>query len=228
MAGAFVLGATGLCGLQMLKFAEKSHLYDRITTISRRLPDAPNAKLNAILESDLDKWPEIIASESKGCKTFYSGFGTTRGAAGSQENYYRLDYGVVYDAAKAAKAAGVETFVFVTAAFSNANSRFSYIRTKGQLEDDIIALKFPRTIILRPGMLLGKRDSSRSYLEHFLINVLKYTHGNVLSNLTFPAYGEEIGQIAVNLASEPLPQNSGEPIVKIVGAKEITQLASRL
>lgn len=227
-AGAFILGSTGLCGYQMLRFAEKSLLFDKISTVGRKLPDFKSEKVHLIQEADSDKWPEIIEKEAKGYSTFFSGLGSTIGAAGSAENFERIDYGINYAAAKAAKKAGVQTFVLISAPLSNANSRFLYIRTKGKLEDDIIALKFARTIILRPGILLGEREKFRSITESIIVGISKYTHGNFLSALTVPAYGEEMGQIAVNLALEPIPQSQTEPIVNIISAKQITNLAKKL
>lgn len=38
---------------------------------------------------------------------------------------------------------------------------FPYTKMKGKLEDAIIALKFKRTVILRPALLVGERQESR-------------------------------------------------------------------
>ncbi|KAK6458288.1 protein FMP52-1, mitochondrial [Scheffersomyces xylosifermentans] len=224
---AFILGSTGLVGLQILKYADKSTVYEKITTVSRRIPSVASSKINSIEEADSEKWFDIIEKEAKDAKTFYSAFGTTRANAGSAENFRKIDYGINYEAAKAAKRAGVETFVLISTVGANAKSWLLYLQVKGQLENDIIDLKFPRTIILRPGPLLGAREKPKGLLNDIMVGVMKYTHGNFLSFISNPIYGEEVAQIAVILASEGFTKGP-EPLVKIVEASELTKLYGQL
>lgn len=218
----FILGSTGLVGLQILKYAEQSALIDKIVTVSRRVPSITSPKIRAIEETDTDKWPEVIENETD-TKVFFSGFGTTRSAAGGAENFKKIDYGVNYAAAKAAKKAGVETFVLISSVGANPNSLFFYLKVKGQLENDIIDLGFPRTIILRPGVLLGDRDKPKNFLNNASAGVAKFFHQSKLAGLlSHPVYGSEVAQVAVQLAVEP-PSKTNE--VKIVESGEICALA---
>lgn len=226
--GAFVLGSTGMCGLQMLKAVEKSASFDKVVTIGRRPPSLESPKLKAIVEKDSEKWGEIVEKEAKGFKVLMSGLSTTRGAAGSDEGFYNIDYTLNYAAAKAAKNAGVETYVLISGSFADANSRFLYIKTKGKLEDDVRALKFKRTIIFRPGLILGDREKKKSAGEEFIVSILKYTYGNFLSNITNPIYAKHIGEIATTLALEPIPEDQTEPTVRIIGARELSALGKAL
>ena len=41
------------------------------------------------------------------------------------------------------------------------NPSFFYIRTKGEVERDILALNFEHTHLFRPSMLLGHREENR-------------------------------------------------------------------
>jgi uncharacterized protein YbjT (DUF2867 family) len=67
----------------------------------------------------------------------------------------------VLDFAIAAKAAGVPQFVVVTAVGANNRSSVFYSRVKGEVEQDLKALKFARLDIIRPGLLMGDRQENR-------------------------------------------------------------------
>lgn len=92
---------------------------------------------------------------------FFSGLGTTRGAAGSVEKQRKIDYDLNLSLAKAAKASGVKVYVLVSSGSANANSMFAYVKMKGELEDSVKALNFEHTVILRPGLLVGNREETR-------------------------------------------------------------------
>jgi uncharacterized protein YbjT (DUF2867 family) len=73
----------------------------------------------------------------------------------------KIDYDLNLDLAKAAKEAGVDTYVLISAGSANSQSSFAYVKMKGQLEDDVKALGFKHTVIVRPGLILGGRQDSR-------------------------------------------------------------------
>ncbi|GMF63443.1 unnamed protein product [[Candida] boidinii] len=105
-----ILGSTGLCGSNFLRLvSEKSSDFAKIVTLSRRKPEInseTNKQVTTILESNSDNWPAEFAKldlPENGDGIYFSGFGTTRKAAGSAENFKKIDYGVNYDCAKAAK-----------------------------------------------------------------------------------------------------------------------------
>lgn len=92
---------------------------------------------------------------------FLSGLGTTKKDAGGLENQRKIDYQLNFDLAKAAKDAGVKTYVLISSTGADSKSWFPYTQMKGQLEDDVIALGFERTVISRPGLIVGDRESKR-------------------------------------------------------------------
>ena len=51
--------------------------------------------------------------------------------------------------------------MLVSSAGADPSSRIFYSRMKGELEDDVVALGFPRTRVLRPGLLDGNRQEHR-------------------------------------------------------------------
>lgn len=63
--------------------------------------------------------------------------------------------------AKAAKEAGTKVYVLISAVTADTSSMFAYTKMKGQIEEDIKAVDFDHTVILRPGLIGGKREESR-------------------------------------------------------------------
>ena len=219
-----IFGTTGLCGKAFLASAEKSNYFSSITSVTRRPINANNVKVKEIVEKDVDKYLTIISEEKP--SVVFSGLATTRSAAGSAKAFVDIDHGVNLKIAEAAKAAGVNTFVIVSSIGASPLSHFLYLKTKGRIEEDIIALKFPRTIILRPGPLLGAREGSKGLLNDMSAAVFKYFHGTFLgNNVFFATKGSDVGEAAVKLILAPQEETS-KPIVKIVGGTELLSLAA--
>lgn len=222
---AFLLGCTGLVGKEILKDLNASKSVEHIWTVSRRLPEIVSEKLTPLVVEDPIQWPEVISNHP--VSTFFSAFGTTRAAAGSAQRFIDIDYGYNYDAAKLAKAAGALTFVLVSAIGANANSWILYSRTKGKLEDDIMALGFERLIILRPGVLLGDRLERKGFGDGFAASLGKKVHGTIFSFIVQPVYATDIARVAVAAALEPIPKNSNKS-VRIINTSEINEWAQKL
>ncbi|KAJ4342837.1 Protein fmp52, mitochondrial [Ascochyta clinopodiicola] len=162
MATAALAGSTGLVGSNILSQLLAHSSFSSIYAYARR--DLPNptatSKLNPLTSTDTSTWVNLFPRESKP-KIFFSGLGTTKAQAGSFEAQRKIDYDLNLDLAKAAKEAGVDTYVLISAGSANAQSSFAYVKMKGQLEDDVKALGFKHTVIVRPGLILGGRDDSR-------------------------------------------------------------------
>jgi uncharacterized protein YbjT (DUF2867 family) len=80
------------------------------------------------------------------------------------------DYPVL--AAKIAKEKGAKSVFVVTAVGANVKLGISYVKTKGEIERDIIALDFKHTHIFRPSMIMGKRKENRP-LEKIIMKIWK-------------------------------------------------------
>jgi uncharacterized protein YbjT (DUF2867 family) len=73
-----------------------------------------------------------------------------------------VDYILPLVFAKAAHAAGAETFALVSAIGAAPNSRFYYARSKGEVERDIQQIGFSSLTICRPSIIAGERSETRS------------------------------------------------------------------
>jgi uncharacterized protein YbjT (DUF2867 family) len=72
----------------------------------------------------------------------------------SAEEFTRIDKDAVLDFATACKQAGVRHFQLLSSVGVSADSRSFYLRSKGELQDALIALDFERLSIFQPSMIL--------------------------------------------------------------------------
>ncbi len=72
----------------------------------------------------------------------------------SKEDFVRIDKDAVLAFATACREAGVEHFELLSSVGVGAQSRSFYLRTKGELEDGLRALAFPRLSLFHPSMIL--------------------------------------------------------------------------
>ena len=116
MATTAVFGSTGLVGSHILSTLLAVDTFAAVQTISRRAPKSEGAKLQATIEPDTAQWVAKLAALSPTPTTVFSALGTTRAQAGGVQNQWKIDHDLNVEIAKAAKAAGTQTFVFVSSA----------------------------------------------------------------------------------------------------------------
>lgn len=159
-----LVGATGMVGMEMIEQAI-SRDDIRIVGVSRREVALPPGARMEMLLTDPANWGDAIAAS--GAKVLVCALGTTRAKAGGDEAAFRaVDYDLVLQCAKAAKAAGLDHMVLVSSAGADIASNNLYLRTKGEIEDALAKLHFRRLDILRPGLIRGPRQERRP-LEKF-------------------------------------------------------------
>ncbi|KAH7028071.1 uncharacterized protein B0I36DRAFT_375660 [Microdochium trichocladiopsis] len=145
----------------------------------------PAGKMTAVIEDNSDgeeadsgsgsgdgpgkggKWAaklaEIATGEGKAggrLDVVMSALGTTRNNPGGLKGQWKIDHDLNIELAKAAKAAGVKTYLFVSSAGTRGYiaSMIPYSKMKVGVEDAIRDLGFEQAIILRPAAILGARD----------------------------------------------------------------------
>lgn len=87
--------------------------------------------------------------------------GTTIKKAGSRDAFCRVDFTYPYEIAQMAARHAVQQFLIVTAMGANSGSSIFYNRVKGEVEAALAKLPFRGLQILRPSLLLGKRQEFR-------------------------------------------------------------------
>ena len=151
-----IAGATGLVGQAVMR-AAGDRSYETIA-IGRR----SSALASHNIDVDFLRLPDLPAADVAICT-----LGTTIKKAGSKRAFKAVDYDAVMAFANAAKAAGIEHFIVVTAVGTNADSKVFYSSVKGLVERDLEALGFYRLDIVQPGLLIGERAEKR-FVEEIL------------------------------------------------------------
>ncbi len=155
---AVVLGASGLVGGFCLRALVDDADYTRVLTFGRReLPPLTRAKVSQRV-ADLGS---LSAEDFRGAQDVFSALGTTIRKAGSQESFRKIDFELPLRAAEEALKAGAEQFVVVSSVGADPQSKNFYLRTNGELEQELAKLPFRAVHILRPSLLIGKRQEFR-------------------------------------------------------------------
>jgi uncharacterized protein YbjT (DUF2867 family) len=155
---ALLAGASGLTGGCTLDALLAAPDVSRVIAITRRPLGREHPRLaNRIVQF------ERLETQLKGaaCDVALCCLGTTLRKAGSQQRFRAVDVDCVVAFARAARAAGAKRFVVVSSAGADPQSRNFYLRTKGDMEQQLEALGFESLDILQPGLLLAWRSEMR-------------------------------------------------------------------
>lgn len=158
MKSAILFGASGLVGSSLLDQLLDHPAYDKIIIVVRKPLPIKHPKL-LMLIGDYASLPDL-KDQIRADEVFIT-LGATKKKTPDQNEYYRVDHDYPVLAARIAKENGARSVLLVSAIGANANSKIFYVRTKGEVEADIIALGFEHTYIFRPSMLVGERKESR-------------------------------------------------------------------
>ncbi|MFN6935407.1 MAG: NAD(P)H-binding protein [Tsuneonella sp.] len=150
-----LVGSTGLIGGEIMQLSVGREDV-RLVAIARREAPLPTGARMEMFVAEPAKWGEVF--EAIRPTAVICALGTTWKKSGRDEASFRaVDHDLVIDTARAAKAQGVERFVTVSSAGADAMSKNRYLRTKGEVERELAAIRFKRLDVLRPGLLKGKR-----------------------------------------------------------------------
>lgn len=156
---AVVLGASGLVGGFCLKALVDDADYTRVLTFGRR--ELPAQMTRAKVTQRVADLSSLSVEDFRGAQDVFSALGTTIRKAGSQAAFRQVDLELPLRAAQEALKAGAEQFVVVSSVGADPTSKNFYLRTKGELEQELAKLPFRAIHILRPSLLIGKRQEFR-------------------------------------------------------------------
>jgi len=153
---AWLAGATGLIGRELLALLLASDRYGAVHVLLRRaVRDLPADRKLVAHEVDFDALPATLPAADDA----YIALGTTIKVAGSQAAFRKVDFDCVVNVARAARSAGATRLAVVSALGADPNSRVFYNRVKGDMQAAVAALGFETIVIAQPSLLIGNREA---------------------------------------------------------------------
>ena len=158
MKTALLFGASGLVGGHLLDQLISNNNYSKIKVFVRSVPEIIDPKIE-IIETDFNNL-ENHKEDIKGDDSFYC-IGTTKQNSSDKNEYKRVELEIPKQIAQIAKANSVNSFVFVSSGYADPKSSGDYLKFKGEVEEELKRLNFPKLGIMRPSFLLGDRKEKR-------------------------------------------------------------------
>ena len=158
MKTAIIFGSSGLIGNELFKTILLNNSYSKIKIFVRTIPKVNNPKVE-IIKTDfrnLEKYKDKINGDD--C---YFCIGTTKKDTPDKDEYRRIEYDLPIRIASIAKANSINSFFYVSSIGANPNASSNYLKNKGQVEEEIKNLNFPKLAIIRPSLLVGNRKTFR-------------------------------------------------------------------
>ena len=185
-----------------------------VTSVTRKSLGLNNPKLKEIILSDfstlLDHKDELRGD------IYFCTLGTTIKAAGSQENFKKVDYNAIVNFGKVAEYNQAKSLTVVSASMANAKSSIFYNKIKGETEQALMSMNLNRLILLRPGLLIGERSEKRTG-EEFAIKIM-----NILSPILPVKIEKRMATKIEALAARMLKEGQNPASkIKIITAEDI-------
>ena len=158
MTTAWVAGASGLVGGELLRLLLADAAYEKVVSVGRRTIAATSPKLTQVKVdfADVSTFESLPSADVAFCC-----LGTTLKKAGSRDAFRAIDHDAVITFARAAHEAGAKVLVHVSSLGADRRSRAFYASVKGEVEEALTGLGFESVYALRPSILDGDRAESR-------------------------------------------------------------------
>lgn len=154
-----IVGATGLVGSELLQQCCYDVTTKNVYILSRRNLEFSNPKI-IVHQFDFEDFDSLSELLSK-IDVIYCCIGTTMKKAGSKEAFRKVDFEIPIGIAKIAIKCGVKRFIAISSIGADANSSNFYLKTKGDMEEEILKMSFMKVGLLRPSFLTGARNEVR-------------------------------------------------------------------
>jgi uncharacterized protein YbjT (DUF2867 family) len=214
-----LFGATGMVGQGVLRECLLAQDVESVLAVGRGSTGQQHQKLREILRADLHEYAGLEA-ELTGYDACFFCLGVT--SAGMSEAAYRritVDIAAAAGRSLAARNPGM-TFVFVSGAGTDPNSRTMWARVKGEAENAVLALPIKAAYVFRPAFIRAMHGiTSRTLMYRLLYPVLAPLFP--LLKAFFPQYvltTEQIGRAMLNAVRKGAPK-------RILESQDIAALA---
>ena len=205
MKTALLFGSSGLVGGHLLNQLIKDTNYSKIKLFVRSDAEISDSKVE-IIKTDFNSLKNH-KEDIKGDDCFFC-IGTTKKNSPDKDDYKRVELEIPKEVAQIAKSNLVNSFIFVSALYANPKSSGEYIRFKGQVEEELKELNFPKLVILRPSFLIGDRKEKR-VSEIIGIFIFKLLSPLLLGPLkkTKPIHSKTVAKAMIAVIQNDIQQN---------------------
>ena len=167
MYNCVIFGATGAIGREFTEILSNSKKWSKIYIITRRqIPKFENLQTDKRFHFltqqnilDLEPLKTLLKTQKVQIDGIYNFLGT-RTKTG-KANFIKIDKTYVIQSFQFAQYLKAKHFLHVTSKGSNANSCFLYMKTKGEVENELKKMDFGNISILKPGALLNRDNDER-------------------------------------------------------------------
>ena len=218
MKTALVFGSSGLVGGHLLNQLIENDNYNKIKIFVRSEPKNHNPKIE-IIKTDFNNL-ENHKEDIKGDDCFFC-IGTTKQNSPDKNEYRRVELDIPKKIAQIAKSNSVKSFVFVSSGYADPKSSGDYLKFKGEVEEELKRLNFPKLGIMRPSFLLGDRKEKRvgEKIGIFVFKLLSPLFLGPLKKMK-PIHSETVAKAMIKIANENLRKT-------IFESNEIVEITSR-
>ena len=148
-----MIGATGAVGSETVKTLLGMDGVECLSLLGRRPLD--NCSASFVRQGTVDVFdPATYESYLVGHDTAICTFGVGEPSKVSRDEFVRIDKDAVLDFARSCKKAGIEHFQLLASVGIHPRSKSFYLRTKGELVEELKGLGFARLSIFQPSMIL--------------------------------------------------------------------------
>ena len=200
MKTAIIFGSSGLIGNELFKTIILNNSYEKIKVFVRSIPEINSPKVE-IIKTDFTNLKQY-KDKIKGDECFFC-IGTTKKKAPNKDEYRRVEYEIPVEIAQIAKSNSVNSFVYVSSISANPKSSSTYLKNKGEVEEELKKLNFPILGILRPSFLMGKRKEKR-IAERIGILFFRMISPLFLGPLKKmkPIHSEKVAEVMINISQK--------------------------
>ena len=168
---ATLIGATGLVGGELLSLLLDDNYFRKVRILVRRPFTMNHPKLERKLVDFSDADSVLVGLDES--DVVFCTIGTTmKKVRGNKEVYRKIDYDITINIARYCKIMNCKNYIVVSAVGADSGSRNFYLNLKGEVEDILKKVGIESTYIMRPSMLLGKRNEFR-FGERIAIPLIK-------------------------------------------------------
>ena len=205
MKTALLFGASGLVGGHLLNELIEDKYYSKIKIFVRSEPKISDPKIE-IIRTDFNNL-QNHKEDIKGDDCFLC-IGTTKQNSPDKNEYRRVELELPKEIAQIAKSNSINSFVFISSGYADPKSSGDYLKFKGQVEEELKRLNFPKLALMRPSFLMGDRKEKRVG-EKIGIFVFKLLSPLLLGPLKKmrPIHSETVAKAMIRAANENLEKN---------------------